>query len=89
LIAIKESIEELPSVQFATDTNVGTKLSTNLAELGTDCISRQQAIDAINKIHPVDTEYDCTLYDKLDVMYMLKNLPSVTPQPKIESEDKE
>lgn len=44
-----------------------------------DCISRQMAIDAIKKISPVDTEYDCTLYDKLDVMYVLKDLPAVTP----------
>lgn len=44
-----------------------------------DCISRQAAIDAIAKIHPIDTEYDCTLYDKLDVVYVLKDLPSVIP----------
>lgn len=43
-----------------------------------DCISRQAAIDAIAKIHPIDTEYDCTLYDKLDVRYVLMDLPSVT-----------
>jgi hypothetical protein len=49
-----------------------------------DCISRQEAIDAIKKIHPVDTEYDCTLYDKIDVMYMLKDLPSVTPHYNLE-----
>lgn len=47
-----------------------------------DAVSRQTAIDAIEKIHPVDTEYDCTLYDKIDVMYVLKDLPPVTPQPK-------
>ena len=47
-----------------------------------DAISRQAAIDAIAKIHPIDTEYDCTLYDKLDVMYVLKDLPPVTPLPK-------
>lgn len=46
-----------------------------------DCISRQAAIDEIKKIHPVDTEYDCTLYDKVDIMYVLKELPPVTPQP--------
>lgn len=45
-----------------------------------DAISRQMAIDAIAKIHPIDTEYDCTLYDKLDVMYVLKDLPPVTPK---------
>ena len=31
---------------FATDTNVGTKLGTDSAEVGTDCISRQAAFDA-------------------------------------------
>ena len=46
-----------------------------------DAISRQEAIDSIIKIHPVDTEYDCTLYDKVDVMYVLKDLPPVTPKP--------
>lgn len=45
-----------------------------------DAISRRAAIDAILKIHPADTEYDCTLYDKVDVMYVLKNLPPVNPQ---------
>ena len=40
-----DTIKNLPSV---TDKNVGTKLSTNLAEVGTDAISRQQAIDAFN-----------------------------------------
>ena len=44
-----------------------------------DCISRQMAIDAIKNIHPVDTEYHCTLYDEVDVMYVLKDLPAVTP----------
>ena len=44
-----------------------------------DTISRKAAINAITKIHPVDTEYDCTLYDKLDVMYVLKDLPPVIP----------
>ena len=52
---IGEDIGRLPSIQFATDTNVGTKLGTNLAQLGTDCISRQAAIDAIDEIsHEVD-----------------------------------
>ena len=57
----------VPSAQpDVPDTNVG------------DIIRRQAAIDAIKKIHPVDTEYDCTLYDKIDVMYVLKDLPSVS-----------
>ena len=46
---VGKDIGRLPSAQLATDTNVGTKLSTNLAQLGTDCISRQAAIDAVSK----------------------------------------
>ena len=45
---IENYIKRLPPVQLATDTNVGTKLGTNLAEVGTDCISRQAAIDAVD-----------------------------------------
>lgn len=45
-----------------------------------DCISRQATINAIKRIHPVDTDYDCTLYDKVDVMYVLDEIPSVIPQ---------
>lgn len=45
-VLLINDLEKLPSAQLATDTNVGTKLSTNLAEVGTDCISRRAAIDA-------------------------------------------
>jgi hypothetical protein len=45
-----------------------------------DAISRQAAIDAIKKLHSIETEYDCTLYEKLDVIYELEALPPVTPQ---------
>lgn len=41
-----------------------------------DLINRQAAIDAINHICPVDTEYDCTLLDRADVRYVLSDLPS-------------
>ena len=44
-----------------------------------DLISRQAAIDAINHICPVDTEYDCTLLDRVDVRYVLSDLPSAQP----------
>ena len=47
---VKDRLERLPS---ATDTNVGIKLGTNLAEVGTDCISRQAAIDICN--HAVES----------------------------------
>ena len=41
-----------------------------------DLISRQDAIDAINQICPIDTEYDCTLLDRVDVRCVLTDLPS-------------
>ena len=37
-----DTIKNLPP---ATDINVATKVGTNLAEVGTDCISRQAALD--------------------------------------------
>ena len=45
-----------------------------------DLIDRQAAIDAINHICPVDTEYDCTLLDRVDVRYALSDLPSAEPE---------
>lgn len=47
-----------------------------------DLISRQAAIDAINHICPVDTEYDCTLLDRVDVRYVLSELPPAQPERK-------
>ncbi len=44
-----------------------------------DLIERKAAIDAINHICPVDTEYDCTLLDRVDVRYVLSDLPSADP----------
>lgn len=44
-----------------------------------DLISRQAAIDAINQICPIDTEYDCTLLDRVDVRCVLTDLPSAQP----------
>lgn len=47
-----------------------------------DVISRQAAIDAINQICPIDTEYDCTLLDRVDVRCVLTELPSAQPDRK-------
>ena len=47
-----------------------------------DLISRQEAIDGINNICPVDTEYDCTLLDRVDVRCVLSDLPSAQPERK-------
>lgn len=44
-----------------------------------DLIDRQAAIEAINQICPTDTEYDCTLLDKVDVKCVLTDLPSAQP----------
>lgn len=44
-----------------------------------DLISRQAAIEAISQICPTDTEYDCTLLDKVDVKCVLTDLPSAQP----------
>ena len=49
-------------------------------ESSEDVISRQAAIDAINQICPIDTEYDCTLLDRVDVRCVLTDLPSAQPE---------
>lgn len=45
-----------------------------------DLIDREAAIDAINQICPIDTEYDCTLLDRVDVRCVLTDLPSAQPE---------
>lgn len=49
-----------------------------------DLIYRQAAIDAINQICPIDTEYDCAfaLLDRVDVRCVLTDLPSAQPERK-------
>ena len=68
-----DTIKNLPS---ATDNNVGTKLSTNLAEVGTDCISREQAIKA--------TWQDTGYTDPFNVMTAIRDriqqLPPIQPK---------
>lgn len=44
-----------------------------------ELIDRQEAINAINHICPVDTDYDSTLLDRVDVRYALSDLPSAEP----------
>ena len=69
LSSAEAAIKELPTIQpVATDTNVG------------DTISRQAAIDAINHICPIDTDCDGTLLDRVDVRYVLSDLPSAQPE---------
>lgn len=45
-----------------------------------DLIRRKAAIDAINRICPIDTEYDCALLDRVDVRCVLSDLPSAEPE---------
>ena len=58
---------------LATDINVATKDGTNLAEVGTDCISRQAAIDAL---------YSVDEYNARSVK-AIKELPPVQPKKEI------
>lgn len=71
----------------ATDKNVGTKVGTDLAQLGTDCISRQSAIDALRKLREEDIEdYGCEIpegfnQDHLDrATFAIKQLPPIQPK---------
>lgn len=70
----KESVDVAISVLQAQD------LQQTCNKLATDTIYRQAAIEAINHICPVDTEYDCTLLDRVDVRCVLSDLPSAQPE---------
>ena len=70
-----DTIKNLPS---ATDNNVGTKLGTNLAEVGKDCISREAVADAINGIECTRHTTWYEFYQK--VMTAVEKLPSAEPK---------
>ena len=71
LVAIKESIEELPPAQ----------LGTNLAEVGTDSISRQQVIGALrNYLVGKNVPCDGTLTCRLIENEVISKLPSAQPR---------
>jgi hypothetical protein len=74
---VGEDIGRLPSIQFATDTNVGTKLGTNLAQLGTDCISRQAAINAYGDWYVEEGTEEGFIGT---VKQLLEGLPSAQPE---------
>ena len=89
---ISRKIKDVPTsplLENATDNNVGTKLSTNLAEVGTDVpdinvgelISRQAAIDAlrgylVGKRCPDDGTLTCRLIEN----EVINKLPSAQPK---------
>ena len=76
-----KTLREWIEIILATDTNVGTKDGTNLAEVGTDCISKQQAIDAlrgylVEKRCPDDGTLTCRLIEN----EVINKLPSAEPK---------
>ena len=79
---LKAVLYEIRFMPYATDKNVGTKLSTNLAEVGTDCISRQQAIDALRKMqtYKLFSGDDMLLIDQAGAQTELMLLPSAQPE---------
>ena len=69
---IQDGIIQLPSAQ----------LGTNLAEVGTDCISRQAAIDALRKMqtYKLFSGDDMLLIDQAGAQTELMLLPSAQPE---------
>ena len=56
------------------------QLGTNLAEVGTDCISRQQAIDALNKLSESTYEVNYGVVDCDDAINAIAALPPTEPK---------
>ena len=74
---LKAILYEIRFMPPATDKNVGAKHGTNLAEVGTDCISRQQAIGALrNYLVGKNVPCDGTLTCRLIENEVINKLPS-------------
>lgn len=69
-----KTLRQWIEIILATDINVATKDGTNLASLGTDCISRQDAIDDILTVSPL------ARLDRKWVDRWLRQLPSAQPE---------
>lgn len=65
-----KAIKSLPSAEIPTES---TNTPTNTQ---TDLISREEAIQAVRKIVPVEVDVDATLLDKAEVILELSALPS-------------
>ena len=65
-----DTIKSMPSAE----------LGTNLAEVGTDCISRQAAIDALNKLSESTYEVDYGVVDCDDAINAIATLPPTEPK---------
>ena len=67
-----EVINKLPTIH--------PEHGTNLAEVGTDCISRQAAIDALNKLSESTYEVDYGVVDCDDAINAIAALPPTEPK---------
>ena len=72
--------DQMEALRVAISALQAQDLQQTCNKLATDTIYRQAAIEAINHICPVDTEYDCTLLDRVDVRCVLSDLPSAQPE---------
>lgn len=76
-----ESIAEVFKIPVDELYDMPAELGTNLASLGTDCISRQQAIDAaIDAADDWDGGYSLSRADMIE--RAINNLPSAQPEPR-------
>ena len=77
-----KTLRQWIEIILATDNNVGTKVGTNLAEVGTDCISRRAATDALRKMqtYKMFSGDDMLLIDQAGAMTELMLLPPAEPK---------
>ena len=74
---LKAVLYEIRFMPYATDKNVGTKLGTDLAEVGTDCISRRAAIDLLKQMRK---DGDMIPWEGKDVFARIRKLPPAQPE---------
>ena len=65
--------------KFLRDTQYNI-LGTNLAEVGTDAISREQAIDALNELRESTYEVNYGVFDSDDAINVIASLPPIEPK---------
>ena len=73
-----DKLPPAPTTEVATDNNVATKVGTNLAEVGTDCISRQQAID--EGMSYINGDCFCDKEDFAKYIEFIEQLPPAQPE---------
>ena len=75
-----KTLRQWVEIIAATDTNVGTKDGTNLAEVGTDCISRQQAIDIAKDLTITVEGYEMHNQAVMNYCADIMQLPPIQPK---------